>query len=139
MLPNGRRAGGSYTPNGDPSNPDADARQTMARYQRLQPELTPTPRTLVIWEGEAPAEPITLARKKHHVRARRQQRQTRSPAESLAWRSGSDVCFFLAKVKFFQSTVSVWSAAIPSPLLYLLWFWSAAIHRRFGFFVLIVS
>jgi len=36
VLPNGKRAGGSYSPNGDPANPDADARQTMARYQRLQ-------------------------------------------------------------------------------------------------------
>jgi hypothetical protein len=37
LLPNGQRAQGSYTPNGDPANPDADARQTMQRYnQRLQ-------------------------------------------------------------------------------------------------------
>ncbi len=36
LLPNGARAKGCYAPAGDPRNPDAQARQTMARYRRLQ-------------------------------------------------------------------------------------------------------
>jgi hypothetical protein len=36
ILPNGTRAAGSYSPMGNPQNPDDAALQTMARYQRLQ-------------------------------------------------------------------------------------------------------
>lgn len=36
MLPKGTRAQGNYTPKGDPPNPDADARHTMAVYQQRQ-------------------------------------------------------------------------------------------------------
>lgn len=38
LLPNGHRAKGSYTPKGDPPNPDAEARATMAQYRQRQPE-----------------------------------------------------------------------------------------------------
>jgi hypothetical protein len=39
-LPNGQRANGSYSPGGDPQNPDAQARQTMVSYLRQQRQQT---------------------------------------------------------------------------------------------------
>jgi hypothetical protein len=38
LLPNGHRAKGSYTPKGDPPNPDAEASTTVAQYRHRQPE-----------------------------------------------------------------------------------------------------